>query len=40
MTHYRPHHIHLMSHDAMAAGKFYEQMFGAKIVAAARSYRR
>ncbi len=33
MAHYSPHHIHLMSHDATAAGKFYEQMFGAKIVA-------
>ncbi|MCY4095666.1 MAG: VOC family protein [Gammaproteobacteria bacterium] len=28
---YHPHHIHLMSHDAMHAGRFYESMFGAKI---------
>ena len=30
---YRPHHIHLMSHDAMAAGAYYERMFGAELVA-------
>ena len=30
---YRPHHIHLMSHDAMAAGAYYARMFGAEIVA-------
>ena len=28
-----PHHIHLMSHDAMHAGAFYETMFGAGLVA-------
>jgi glyoxylase I family protein len=33
MQEYQPHHIHLMSHDAMAAGAFYEQMFGAELVA-------
>lgn len=33
MARFGPHHIHLMSHDAMAAGRFYEQMFGAKILA-------
>ena len=33
MPRYRPHHIHLMSHDAMAAGAYYERMFGAQIVA-------
>ena len=33
MPGYRPHHIHLMSHDAMAAGAFYEKMFGAELVA-------
>ena len=31
MPKYQNHHIHLMSHDAMAAGRFYETMFGAKI---------
>lgn len=30
---YRPHHIHLMSHDAMQAGHFYETMFEADIEA-------
>lgn len=29
--HYRPHHIHLMSHDAMQTGRFYETMFNAEI---------
>ena len=33
MPNYRPHHIHLMSHDAMAAGAFYETMFGAELIA-------
>lgn len=33
MVQYRPHHIHLMSHDAMAAGACYEKMFGAELVA-------
>ncbi len=33
MPGYRPHHIHLMSHDAMAAGAFYERMFDAELVA-------
>ena len=33
MPDYRPHHIHLMSHDAMAAGAFYEKMFGAELIA-------
>ena len=33
MPDYRPHHIHLMSHDAMVAGAFYEKMFGAQLVA-------
>ena len=33
MPEYRPHHIHLMSHDAMAAGAYYEKMFGATLVA-------
>ena len=33
MLEYRPHHIHLMSHDAMAAGAYYEKMFGATLVA-------
>ena len=33
MTDYHPHHIHLMSHDAMAAGAYYQRMFGAKLVA-------
>ena len=28
---YQPHHIHLMSHDAMQAGRFYEAMFNAQI---------
>ncbi len=28
---YSPHHIHLMSHDAMQAGRFYETMFDADI---------
>ena len=32
MPKYQHHHIHLMSHDAMAAGRFYETMFGAKIL--------
>ena len=32
MPKYRHHHLHLMSHDAMAAGRFYETMFGATIV--------
>lgn len=32
MVHFSPHHIHLMSHDAMAAGRFYQQMFDTKIV--------
>lgn len=30
---FTPHHIHLMSHDAMHAGRFYETMFGAEIEA-------
>ncbi|HJN50660.1 MAG: VOC family protein [Pseudomonadales bacterium] len=33
MPQYHPHHIHLMSHDAMAAGAYYEKMFGADLVA-------
>ena len=33
MPDYRPHHVHLMSHDAMAAGDYYERMFGAELVA-------
>lgn len=33
MPAYRPHHIHLMSHDAMVAGAYYERMFGAELVA-------
>lgn len=33
MPGYRPHHVHLMSHDAMAAGAYYEKMFGAQLVA-------
>jgi catechol 2,3-dioxygenase-like lactoylglutathione lyase family enzyme len=33
MPDYRPHHVHLMSHDAMAAGAYYEKMFGAELVA-------
>ena len=33
MPEYRPHHIHLMSHDAMAAGAYCERMFGATLVA-------
>ena len=33
MPDYRPHHVHLMSHDAMAAGAYYERMFGAELVA-------
>ncbi|MCY4014810.1 MAG: VOC family protein [Gammaproteobacteria bacterium] len=33
MPRFAPHHIHLMSHDAMAAGAFYERMFGAEIEA-------
>ena len=33
MASYRPHHIHLMSHDAMAAGAYYQRMFGADLVA-------
>ena len=28
---FHPHHIHLMSHDAMQAGRFYETMFDANI---------
>ena len=28
---YEPHHIHLMSHDAMRAGHYYETMFNAQI---------
>ena len=28
---FHPHHIHLMSHDAMQAGRFYETMFNAEI---------
>lgn len=31
MTDYHPHHVHLMSHDAMAAGAYYERMFGAEL---------
>ncbi len=31
MTNYHPHHVHLMSHDAMAAGAYYERMFGAEL---------
>ena len=33
MPRFAPHHIHLMSHDAMHAGAFYETMFGAELVA-------
>lgn len=33
MPDYRPHHVHLMSHDAMAAGAYYEKMFGAELIA-------
>ncbi|MEM7366173.1 MAG: VOC family protein [Pseudomonadota bacterium] len=33
MAKFVPHHIHLMSHDAMAAAAFYEQMFGADVEA-------
>ena len=33
MPEYRPHHVHLMSHDAMAAAAYYEKMFGAEVVA-------
>ena len=33
MPRFTPHHIHLMSHDAMHAGAFYETMFGAELVA-------
>ena len=33
MPQYLPHHIHLMSHDAMATGAWYEKMFGAELVA-------
>lgn len=33
MSRFSPHHVHLMSHDAMAAGAFYERMFGAEIEA-------
>ena len=33
MPQYSPHHVHLMSHDAMAAGAYYERMFGAELVA-------
>ena len=32
MPEYLPHHVHLMSHDAMAAGAWYENMFGAELV--------
>ncbi|MDA0791340.1 MAG: VOC family protein [Proteobacteria bacterium] len=32
MATYRPHHIHLMSHEAMSAAAFYERMFGARVV--------
>ena len=32
--HDQVHHIHLASHDAMAAGRFYQTMFGARIEAA------
>ena len=31
MPTYQPHHIHLMSHDAMQAAAFYETMFGAEV---------
>ena len=31
MTNYHPHHVHLMSHDAMAAGAYYQRMFGAEL---------
>ena len=33
MRDYKLHHIHLMSHDAMAASAFYKKMFGAKLEA-------
>ncbi len=33
MATFAPHHIHLMSHDAMAAAAFYKMMFGAEVVA-------
>ena len=33
MVTYRSHHVHLMSHDAMAAGAYYKKMFGAELVA-------
>ena len=26
-------HVHMMSHDAMAAARFYERMFGARVIA-------
>ena len=26
-------HVHMMSHDAMACGRFYERMFGARVIA-------
>ena len=32
MPSYKPHHVHLMSHDAMRAGAYYERMFGAQLV--------
>ena len=32
MINYRQDHVHLMSHDAMAAGAYYEKMFGAELV--------
>lgn len=31
MPEYTYHHVHLISHDAMAAGKYYKKMFGAEI---------
>lgn len=33
MAEYSPHHVHLMSHDAMAAAMFYQTMFGAEVEA-------
>ena len=36
MPRFAPHHIHLMSHDAMVAGAFYERMFGAEIEASSK----
>ena len=32
MPAYKSHHVHLMSHDAMRAGAYYERMFGAQLV--------